>query len=72
MKVDLLVHAPHMYTMAGEGLGYCAGQSIAVDKGKILAIGPAEEIREAYTAEKVVEAPHHVLLPGFISWAIPR
>ena len=66
MKVDLLIHAPHMYTMAGEGLGYCAGQSVAVDAGKIIAIGPTEEIRRAYTAEKIIEAPHHVLLPGFI------
>lgn len=66
MKVDLLVHAPHMYTMAGEGLGYRCGESVAVDRGKIVAAGPREALEGAYTAERTVEGRHHVLLPGFV------
>lgn len=66
MKIDMLIHAPHMYTMEGETVGYRAGHSIAVDAGKIVAIGPTEEITASYTAEKVFDASHHVVLPGFV------
>lgn len=66
MTIDLLVHAPHMYTMAGEGLGYRGGESVAVDAGKIIAVGPREELEAAYTAGRTVEGRHHVLLPGFV------
>ena len=66
MNVDLVIHVPHMYTMEGAGLGYRAGASVAVDRGRIAAVGPAEEIRRAYTGEKTIEAAHQVLLPGFV------
>ena len=55
-----------MYTMAGEGLGYRGGESVAVDAGRIVALGPREELERAYTAERTVEGKHHVLLPGFV------
>lgn len=31
-KVDMLVLTHHMYTMAGEGVGYCEDFAVAIDK----------------------------------------
>ena len=66
MKIDLIVHAQHMYTMQGDGIGYCYGQSVAIDKGKIIAIAPREEIEGSYTAEEVIDAKDKLVLPGLI------
>ena len=36
-NIDLLVKAPHFFTMAGDGVGYRPDSAMAVDRGKILA-----------------------------------
>ena len=38
-KVDLIVSASHFYTMEGEGVGYKGNTSMAIDRGRIVAIG---------------------------------
>ena len=35
-KVDMIVKAPHFYTMEGDGVGYKADQAMIVDGGKIV------------------------------------
>jgi 5-methylthioadenosine/S-adenosylhomocysteine deaminase len=65
-RVDLLVTAPHALTMSGDGVGYRSQLGIAVDRGRIVALGRAPELRSDYTAEKTISAEHHVLLPGFV------
>ncbi|MDD9301151.1 MAG: hypothetical protein HUK40_01925 [Desulfobacter sp.] len=65
-KIDLMVKAPHFYTMAGQGLGYLADGAMAVDSGKIKAIGPSTQILKAYQSEQILERPCHLVLPGFI------
>ena len=64
--VDLIVTAPHFYTMTGKGLGYRSRSAIAVDRGRIIAIGPDDEICSAYRAGCLKDMPEHVILPGFI------
>jgi 5-methylthioadenosine/S-adenosylhomocysteine deaminase len=64
--VDLLVSAPHALTMDGAGVGYQADVAVAVDRGRIVALGPARDIGAEYTAERTLEADHHVMLPGFV------
>ena len=66
IKIDMLVKAPHFYTMQGNGVGYLENGVMAVDKGKILAIGSAEEIESQYEGEEVLNLEHHAVLPGFI------
>ena len=66
MRIDMLVKAPHVYTMQGSGVGYLSGGAMAVDKGRILAIGPAEEIESQYEGEERICLEHHALFPGFI------
>jgi 5-methylthioadenosine/S-adenosylhomocysteine deaminase len=65
-RIDLIVTGPHFITMAGDGVGYRDNIAMAVDKGRILALGPIDEIRQAYRAEQTLDATGHVVLPGLI------
>ena len=65
-KIDMIVKAPHMYTMEGEGVGYRGAAAMAIDRGTILAVGDEREIGGAYTAEEAVDLPHHAVFPGFV------
>jgi 5-methylthioadenosine/S-adenosylhomocysteine deaminase len=64
--VDLLVCAPHFFSMKGDGVGYCADSAMAVDRGKILALGPREEMCKLYQGHRTIDTVHHAVLPGFI------
>ena len=64
-KVDMIVKAPHFFTMEGEGVGYMTGAAMVVNGGKILGFVEPEEERE-YEADQVIELSHHAILPGFI------
>ena len=65
-KIDLLVTAPHFYTMKGQGVGYLENGAMAVDRGEILAVGPQNELLSLYAAEERIDLPHHAVFPGFI------
>lgn len=65
-KIDLIVSAPHFYTMTGNGVGYMADTAMAVDGGKIKAIAPAGEILKSYSAHHLIDGKDHLVLPGFI------
>lgn len=39
-KVDMIVKAPHFFTMEGEGVGYVGDAVMLIDGGKILEILP--------------------------------
>ena len=65
-KVDLLVTAPHFYTMTGEGVGYLADGAMAVDRGAIVAIGPRAQLLPQFEAAEHIDLPHHAVLPGLI------
>ena len=65
-KIDKIVKAPHFYTMEGEGVGYRAPAAMAIDCGKILEVGTQEHILKEYSAQEVIDLPHHMVLPGFI------
>lgn len=65
-RVDMVVKAPHFYTMEGEGVGYKSGVAMVVDSGKIIAIEAETVIDKEYTAEETIVLNHHAILPGFI------
>jgi 5-methylthioadenosine/S-adenosylhomocysteine deaminase len=65
-RVDLLVYAPHVLTMAGDGVGYRADTGLAIDRGRIVAVGPRAELTSSYSAERTIDADGHVVLPGLI------
>lgn len=65
-KIDLIVKAPHFYTMEGEGVGYKSGVVMLVDGGKIIGFADDQEYEKIYQAEEILELSHHAVLPGFI------
>jgi len=65
-KISLLINAKYMYTLQGEGVGFLADHTIAVDKGRILEIAPTANIKGKYEAERVIDAGNRVVMPGFI------
>ncbi|MCI9638799.1 MAG: amidohydrolase family protein [Emergencia sp.] len=65
-RVDMIVKAPHFYTMKGGGVGYQAEKAMIVDGGKIIDFVDLNNCEEIYQAEEVLHLPHHVILPGFI------
>jgi len=65
-KVDCIVAAPHFLTMEGEGIGYRADHAMAIDHGKIAAIGQRNDICQAYQAHRLIDLRDKVVLPGFI------
>ncbi|MDO4313140.1 MAG: amidohydrolase family protein [Eubacteriales bacterium] len=65
-KVDLIVTAPHIYTMQGEGVGYEAHRALVVDGSKIIDITDADTVNAQYEAEEFLDMSHHIILPGFI------
>lgn len=63
---DIIIHAKHIYTMEGEGTGYLADRSIVIDGSKILAVEDTNQVKQGYTAEKVIDASDKIVLPGFV------
>ena len=63
--VDMIVKAPHFYTMQGEGVGYKDGVAMIVNGGKIEEFVPLDQIGD-YTADEVLDMDHHAIFPGFI------
>ena len=65
--VDTLVTHAHMFTMRGDGVGYVADGALAIRDGKIVAVGPSEELLPRYSAAECLDATGHAMLPGFIN-----
>ncbi|MDN4164379.1 amidohydrolase [Cytophagales bacterium LB-30] len=62
-KVDLVVYNANVYTV---NANFDTQEAFAVKDGKFLAIGSNKEIKEKYSAEKMVDAEGKVVFPGFI------
>lgn len=65
-KIDMIVKAPHFYTMEGKGVGYKSNISMLIDRGKIIGFDTPSICDKEYIAEEVLELNHHAVFPGFI------
>jgi 5-methylthioadenosine/S-adenosylhomocysteine deaminase len=65
-KVDMIVKAPHFYTMEGDGVGYKTGVAMVVDGGKIVDMISEKTVEKQYCAEEILNMEHHAIFPGFI------
>ncbi|MEA5096185.1 MAG: amidohydrolase family protein [Sedimentibacter saalensis] len=65
-KVDMIVKAPHFYTMKGEGVGYKTDVAMIVDGGKIIDFIDSNKVNTEYSAEEVLDLKEHAIFPGFI------
>jgi 5-methylthioadenosine/S-adenosylhomocysteine deaminase len=64
-EVDILVSNGLVVTMDGEQPVIEDG-AIAVDLGRILAVGPSADVSAQYAARKTIDAHRKAVLPGFV------
>jgi 5-methylthioadenosine/S-adenosylhomocysteine deaminase len=64
--IDALVTHGDVFTMTGDGVGYVEDGAVAVDRGRILAVGPTSELERAYEADRTIDATMKAVLPGLI------
>jgi predicted amidohydrolase YtcJ len=62
-RVDLIVHHAQIYTVNDD---FNIAEAIAVQDGKIVAIGTNDEILKEYKSDSLVDAKGAVVYPGFI------
>src|SRR6185312_8020218 len=65
-SADLVIFARWLLPMAEAG-AVLSNHAVAVDAGRILAVGPAHEISARFAAREEITRPEHVLLPGFVN-----
>ncbi len=63
--IDLLMINGTIITMDKERRIIDDG-GVAVDKGKIIAVGGSDELKRLYQAKKTVDCLNHVVMPGFV------
>jgi imidazolonepropionase len=77
MQADLLIYdVPQLLTLASpdgakrgaamKDLGIIHNGAIAIRDGRILDVGPSEELRSQIRAERSLYAAGHVVMPGFV------
>ena len=61
----LIVHA-HLFTMAGDGVGYVADGAVAVRGDRIAAVGATLDLTARYKTAETIDATGCAVLPGLI------
>ena len=64
--IDLIVEGDHIVTM-DPAMTVIENGAVAIEDGLILAVGPATEINEAYTASEVLPGANRVVMPGLVN-----
>lgn len=67
MKADILISGARHVLVCDDGSTVLDDTSIAVADGRIVAVASASELDSAVTAERVIDARGHVLLPGLVN-----
>tara|TARA_R110001592_G_scaffold76385_1_gene230538 strand:+ start:1131 stop:2783 length:1653 start_codon:yes stop_codon:yes gene_type:complete len=62
-KIDLIVHNAKVYTVNDI---FNITDAIAINNGKIIAVGPENEIKNKYLAKEYLDAKKRPVYPGFI------
>ncbi len=65
-EVDVIVAGDHVVTMDGDRPVLADG-AVAIDDGRIVAVGPRTEIAQRYRAAETLEGRNRVVLPGLIN-----
>ena len=65
-KIDMIVKAPHFYTMEGDGTGYKNDVAMIIDGGKVIDFIETDKADMEYSAEEVLDMKEHAIFPGFI------
>ena len=62
-RVDLIVHHAQIYTVNNE---FTMAEAMAIQDGKIVAIGTNDAILKEYQSDSIVNANNAIIYPGFI------
>ena len=65
-QVELIIRGDHVVSMDAAGTRFRDG-AVAVDKGVIVAVGPAGEILSAYEPGEVLEGKNRIVMPGLVN-----
>jgi 5-methylthioadenosine/S-adenosylhomocysteine deaminase len=65
-SIDTLINARWIIPIEPVGR-VLESHAIAIQAGRIVAIGPASELEARFDAREVIDRPEHVLLPGFVN-----
>jgi 5-methylthioadenosine/S-adenosylhomocysteine deaminase len=63
---DLLITHAHLFTLAGEGVGYLGDGAVAVTGDRIAGVGPTRELEGRFQAAETIDAAGCAVLPGLI------
>ncbi len=67
MKADLLLDSARYVVVCDDSATVLADSSVAVADGRIIGVGPAEEMRTSVEAAEVIDARGQVIMPGLIN-----
>ncbi|MCC7331508.1 MAG: amidohydrolase [Flavobacteriales bacterium] len=62
-KAELIVHNARIYTV---NESFTIAEAMVIDNGKIIAIGPENEIKNRHSAHQYLDAQKRAIFPGFI------
>ncbi len=62
-KVDLVIINANIYTVDD---AFSKAEAFAVHKGKFIAVGTSDEIRDVYTSDQILDADGRTITPGLI------
>jgi len=65
-QIDLIIEGDYVVSMEKDGTVY-RDAAVAVDKGLIIAIGPASEISSAYQSLSTLKGDNNIVMPGLIN-----
>ncbi|MEZ4571556.1 MAG: amidohydrolase family protein [Thermomicrobiales bacterium] len=61
---DTLITGGHLLTMQGDGAGFVRDGAVAIEGGKIVAVGPRPEITGE--AREIIDATDRLIMPGLV------
>ncbi len=62
-KVDLVIINANIYTVDE---AFSKAEAFAIHKGKFIAVGTSDEIRNTYTSDQIIDADGRTITPGLI------
>ena len=63
---DYLFTNAHLLTMQGTGVGYIKNGAVAVENGRIVAVGKTADLQKNISAKETIDAKQMCIMPGLI------
>jgi 5-methylthioadenosine/S-adenosylhomocysteine deaminase len=67
MRADLLIDSARFVLVCDGESRVLADASVAVGDGRIVAVGPSDEVRDSVDADRVIDARGHIVMPGLVN-----